>query len=137
NKTSSSSFVVSNTGNQTLEVSNIQVSDAAFDAHPKTFSVAPGASLTVNVDFHPTQAAVYQVDLNIVSNSKFGAPAHLLLKAVSPNLSQQQVGDGQNGGDVPPGNATPQESSGNPSYTNYSFHGLGGCSLILDEDGRR
>ncbi|HEY8401073.1 MAG TPA: malectin domain-containing carbohydrate-binding protein [Cytophagaceae bacterium] len=71
-KSSVSSFVLSNTGETTITISNIQLSgnDNSFSLTQSTpFTIAPGSSQTLNITFAPTSAGTKSATLVISTTS--------------------------------------------------------------------
>ncbi len=62
-------ITVSNSGNDTLRVSNMRTNSANFTVSPNTFSVAPGASKDVTVSFQPTVGGALSTTMRSVANT--------------------------------------------------------------------
>ncbi len=68
-----SSLTVGNSGQATLNVTNVIIDGTAFRyVGATTFSVAPGATTSMNIGFLPTAVTSYTGKLKIVSNSSTG-----------------------------------------------------------------
>jgi len=65
-------LTISNTGDQTLNISSISSSDAAFNVAPGPFTVAPGGNQMVSVHFDPTDGNAHSGTINIISNASNG-----------------------------------------------------------------
>jgi thiol-disulfide isomerase/thioredoxin len=70
------SFNIANTGNETLNVTNITVPAAyasIFIIEPTSFTVEPDEEQTVTVTFQPDRIGTFETNATIVSNNKNGA----------------------------------------------------------------
>ena len=88
-------LVLANTGDQTLVVSDIRVSNAEFSVVPASGSVAPDGSLEAGVVFHPVSAGSKTVRLTVSSNAINGPEVLVDFIGVvesGPNLSIGQPG---------------------------------------------
>lgn len=61
-------MTIANRGTTVLVVSNVQISDGRFSADPASFTVAPGSSQSVTVNYSPTSAGTRYATLTINSN---------------------------------------------------------------------
>ena len=61
-------FTFSNTGDETIHISDITFTDPAFSIQYTQFDIAPGESGQLPVKFHPTQALFYNAKMHIYSN---------------------------------------------------------------------
>ena len=68
---SSTSFIVHNTGNQQLEITGSESSSDIFvvDTQIRTLLVEPGDSLELNISFHPTDAEAVNGTITLFSNA--------------------------------------------------------------------
>jgi hypothetical protein len=139
------SFVVSNTGDETLTVSAIFPSRPVFRAEPERLTLDPGASAEVRVTFNPDQSASYEGNLKIESDSVSGLPAMIVLKGTTPG-PQIFHDDNASGGSLLPGGFEPAvdpssstpgpggngsvDPSPPPDAGSFGFVGTGGCSLM-------
>jgi len=88
-------LVLTNTGDQTLVVSDIRASSAEFSVVPASGSVAPDGSLEAGVVFHPVSAGSKTVRLTVSSNAINGPEVLVDFIGVvesGPNLSIEQPG---------------------------------------------
>jgi len=87
----STTFQVSNTGSTNLSVTDLSLSGAdttVVAVSPTLFSVAAGASQTVQVDFTPTAGAAYTITATLSHNSGSGtSPVTLTGSGLQPGIS--------------------------------------------------
>ena len=67
-ETYSAFVLILNTGNDTLNVSSITFTNPDFTADPVSFQVDPGLQQIVEVFFNPSQIAVYNDTMTVISN---------------------------------------------------------------------
>ena len=85
---------VKNTGTDTLRVTDINSSDAAFTVSDTSFKVAPSGSTNVNVTFRPSAALIYTEVLNILHNAKGQTIVYLFGQGVPAAVPGIQVSPG-------------------------------------------
>jgi len=75
NGTSQMNLDINNTGNETLNITNIAVPAAyasAFTIEPTSANIEAGKKQTISITFAPTEAKTYSTKMTITSNSKGG-----------------------------------------------------------------
>ena len=77
------SFVVSNSGNDTLRVTSMTCPNADYDISPLTISIPPGGSDTIEVNYTPSTPEADDAVLTILSND-----------FISPSVTLQMTGTG-------------------------------------------
>ncbi len=70
--TASQTMTVSNTGNNTLSVTNITSTNSRFTISPTSFTVAPGGNQVVTVTYIPTDFSSQSTTINVTSNATGG-----------------------------------------------------------------
>jgi len=142
-------LTITNSGDETLEITKLQTSRSAFSVDQETLSVAPGSIASVQVTFVAKEDALYEGMLHLESNSIEGVTSSVILAATTPNptmiLDDHSPGgslilgdatdadSGSTSGPAPDGSsAAPDEGASGGTGENGSsgFSGTGGCSLI-------
>ncbi len=75
-------FTFSNTGTETVHVTDITFSDPAFSIQYTQFNIAPGESGQLPVKFKPAQALFYNAKMNVFSNDPDENPVEIELTGV-------------------------------------------------------
>ena len=82
-------FTFSNTGDETLHITNIEFTDPAFSIQYTEFTIQPGASGQLPIKFQPTQSKDYSAKMMVYSDDPDENPFYVYLsgKGTAPLTS--------------------------------------------------
>lgn len=85
------SIIISNTGEQQLNITDVQVNDTTFIPQEREFSIAGGNNHELSVTFHPRAIASYEAALTISSNDTSNRTVTVLLEGVGHKVNKPQI----------------------------------------------
>lgn len=134
--------LVTNAGNEPLEVTGVELSRTVFAAASASVTLRPGDSASFTVTFTPDEDASYEGTLRVQSNTVSGVPSTVVLKGTTPDpkffYNDNGVGGSllpeefsETSGNPQPGSSPQEGQSGKtPDPGSFGFVGTGGCSLV-------